>query len=233
MTSRTPASRSILIAAVPAAPLPEITICKSSSRLPTTRAALMSAARMTTAVPCWSSCMTGMSSASIKRSSISKQRGALMSSRLMPPKTGAMRTTVSTISSTSLVSRQIGKASMSPNWRKSIALPSITGSAASGPMSPEAQDSRAVGDDGDRVALDRQLERLARVCGNRHRDARDAGRVDHREILPVFYREFRRDANLAAEVREKGRIGETDDASAVDRFDRGAYVVADAIGRQR
>ena len=59
-----------------------------------------------------------------------------MSSRLMPPKTGAMRTTVSTISSTSFVSRQIGNASMSANCLKSIALPSITGSAPSGPMSP-------------------------------------------------------------------------------------------------
>jgi len=54
----------------------------------------------------------------------------------MPPKIGAMRTTVSTISSTSLVARQIGKASISANCLKSAHLPSITGAAASGPMSP-------------------------------------------------------------------------------------------------
>ncbi len=40
------------------------------------------------------------------------------------------------ISSGSLVSRQIGNASTPANSLKSIALPSITGIAASGPMSP-------------------------------------------------------------------------------------------------
>ena len=54
----------------------------------------------------------------------------------MPPKPGAMRCTVSTISSASLVSRQIGKASTPANSLNSIALPSMTGIAASGPMSP-------------------------------------------------------------------------------------------------
>ena len=43
----------------------------------------------------------GCRAASLSRRSISKQRGAEMSSRLMPPKLGASRTTVSTISSTS------------------------------------------------------------------------------------------------------------------------------------
>src|SRR5579875_371644 len=52
ITSRTPAARSILIVAVPAAPLPATTIVISLSRLPTTPAALIKAARMTTAVPC-------------------------------------------------------------------------------------------------------------------------------------------------------------------------------------
>src|SRR5918997_71657 len=77
-----------------------------------------------------------MSSSRLSRSSISKQRGALMSSRLMPPKVGAIALTVATISSGSLVLRQIGKASTPPNSLNSIALPSITGMAASGPMSP-------------------------------------------------------------------------------------------------
>ena len=42
------------------------------------------------AVPCWSSCITGMSSSSLSLRSISKHSGALMSSRLIPPKVGAM-----------------------------------------------------------------------------------------------------------------------------------------------
>ena len=40
------------------------------------------------------------------------------------------------ISSVSLVSRQTGQASTPPNCLKSAALPSITGRAAAGPMSP-------------------------------------------------------------------------------------------------
>ena len=54
----------------------------------------------------------------------------------MPPKVGARSLTVWMISSGSLVARQIGKASTCANSLKSIALPSITGIAASGPMSP-------------------------------------------------------------------------------------------------
>ena len=77
-----------------------------------------------------------MSSSRLSRSSISKQRGAEMSSRLMPPKVGATALTVATISSGSFVLRHSGKASTPPNSLKSIALPSMTGIAARGPMSP-------------------------------------------------------------------------------------------------
>ncbi len=54
----------------------------------------------------------------------------------MPPKVGASRATVSMISAGSLVLRQIGKASTPAKCLNSSALPSITGMAASGPMSP-------------------------------------------------------------------------------------------------
>ena len=126
----------MLIVAVPAAPTPHTTTEMSASSLPTIRRALSSAASTTTAVPCWSSWKTGMSSSCRSRSSIAKQRGAEMSSRLIPPKTGAMCLTVRTISSTSFVARHTGKASTPANSLKSRDLPSITGSAACGPMSP-------------------------------------------------------------------------------------------------
>ena len=79
---------------------------------------------------------TGISSSSCKRFSISKQRGAPMSSRLIPPKVGARYLTVLMISSVSVVSRQMGKASTLANALKRMDLPSITGMAASGPMLP-------------------------------------------------------------------------------------------------
>ncbi len=77
-----------------------------------------------------------MSSSFRSRSSISKQRGAEMSSRLIPPNAGAIIFTVSTILPGSFVSSGIGKASTPASSLKSMALPSMTGMAASGPMSP-------------------------------------------------------------------------------------------------
>ena len=77
-----------------------------------------------------------MSSDARSRSSTSKHLGAEMSSRLMPPKPGAIASTAATIASGSLVLRQIGQASMPPNSLNSSALPSITGIAAAGPISP-------------------------------------------------------------------------------------------------
>jgi hypothetical protein len=89
-----------------------MTTLMSPIALPATRSALVRAARTTIAVPCWSSWKTGMSRASRSRASISKQRGAEMSSRLMPAKPGAIALTISTIASVSWVSRHSGQASM-------------------------------------------------------------------------------------------------------------------------
>ena len=54
----------------------------------------------------------------------------------MPPYVGATAFAAATISSGSFVSRQRGTASTPANSLKSRALPSMTGSAAKGPMSP-------------------------------------------------------------------------------------------------
>ena len=122
--------------AIPAEPAPLTMTLQSSFSLFTTFNALMIPERTTIAVPCWSSWKTGMSSNSFKRVSISKQRGAEISSKLMPPKAGAILTTVLIISSVSCVSKQIGKALTPPNSLNKTAFPSITGIAASAPMLP-------------------------------------------------------------------------------------------------
>ena len=77
-----------------------------------------------------------MSSSSTSLLSISKHSGALISSRLIPPKVGAMALTVSTKPSTSILSTSMSKTSMSANALNSRPFPSITGLAARGPMSP-------------------------------------------------------------------------------------------------
>ncbi len=118
------------------APAPLKTTLMSAIFLPVSSTALTSAAPEMIAVPCWSSWNTGMSSASISCSSTSKQSGALMSSRLMPPTVG------SSILQKAMISAGVGawmsrsNTSMSANALNSTPLPSITGLPASGPMLP-------------------------------------------------------------------------------------------------
>ena len=59
-----------------------------------------------------------------------------MSSRLIPPKVGAIALTMAMISSVSCVSKTIGTASTSAKRLNKAAFPSITGIAASGPIFP-------------------------------------------------------------------------------------------------
>ena len=68
--------------------------------------------------------------------SMMKHSGALMSSRLMPPKVGSSAATMSTKRSTSRASISRSKTSMPANFLNRTALPSITGLEASGPILP-------------------------------------------------------------------------------------------------
>ena len=77
-----------------------------------------------------------MSSSFSRVCSILKQSGDLMSSRLMPPKVGAMKRTAWMTSSGVFASMQTGKASTPPKRLNSTDLPSMTGSDAVAPMLP-------------------------------------------------------------------------------------------------
>ncbi len=212
--------------AVPAAPAPDITIRTSLRSLPTTRSAFVSAASTTIAVPCWSSWKTGMSRMSRSRRSISKQRGAEMSSRLMPAKPGDTARTISTIRSGSWVSRHSGQASMPAKRLNSAALPSITGRAAAGPMLPEAEDGGAVGDDRDGVPLHGEPAGVLGVRDDRLADARDTGGVDHRQVVAVADRVLALHLDGAAEVHQERAVGDLVHVDALDRPER----LDDAVG---
>ena len=95
-----------------AAPAPFTTIFTSSIFFPAISSALIKPAPEIMAVPCWSSCMTGISSSSFRRRSISKHSGALMSSRLIPPKVGAIAFTAAMNFSGSFSSTSMSKTSM-------------------------------------------------------------------------------------------------------------------------
>ena len=205
---RAPPATSSDTIAVPAAPPPATTMRASASGFATQRSALVSAADTTIAVPCWSSWKTGMSSTSRSRASISKQRGAEMSSRLMPPKPGAIARTTATISSASWVSRQIGHASMSAKRLNSAALPSITGSAAPGPMLPSPSTAEPSVTTATLLPLIVSLATSSGCCGQRQRHAADAGRVGHRQVVAGPQRHLRGDRDLAAEVQQEGAVAD-------------------------
>ena len=136
MMSPAPRFMSIFVTAMPAAPAPQMVIFMSSMFFLVIFKALMRPAATTIAVPCWSSWKMGMSSCSFSCFSISKHLGADMSSRFMPPNTGAISFTVLIIVSGSCDSMQMGNASTFPNFLKRTHLPSMTGMAALAPMFP-------------------------------------------------------------------------------------------------
>jgi len=97
--------------AVPAAPTPVTTTRTRRASLRTTFSALTRAREDTDRRPVLVVVEHRNVELLRSRSSISKQRGAAMSSRLTPPNAGATSFTVSTILSTSFVARQMGNAS--------------------------------------------------------------------------------------------------------------------------
>jgi hypothetical protein len=121
---------------MPAAPAPDTASLTSPMSLPTTCSALTIAAPTMMAVPCWSSWNTGIFMRSRSRRSTRKHSGALMSSRLMPPKVGSRLAMISTSLSGSRSSISMSNTSMPANFWNSTPLPSITGLAASGPIAP-------------------------------------------------------------------------------------------------
>ena len=119
-----------------AEPAPETTTFILAMSFSAISKAFISAADEMIAVPCWSSCITGMFNSSTNLRSISNDSGAFMSSKLIPPKVGAIAFTVSTNLSISVASTSISKTSISENILNNKAFPSITGFEASGPISP-------------------------------------------------------------------------------------------------
>ncbi len=131
-----PTATYIAVQEIAAAPAPFTTILRSAIFLPCNSEALISAAPEMIAVPCWSSCITGIFISAFSLRSISKHSGALMSSRLTPPKVGSNALTIFTNSSTFLVSNSMSNTSMSAKILNKSPLPSITGLPACAPISP-------------------------------------------------------------------------------------------------
>ena len=84
----------------------------------------------------------------------------------------------------------------------------------------EAQHRGPVGQDGDRVALDRQAAGVLGVAGDRLADPGDAGRVGAGQVVTVAQLHLRGDLELAAEVHEEGPVAHLPDDEPVELRDR-------------
>ena len=161
-----------------------------------------------------------MSRVSFSRSSISKQRGAAMSSRLIPPKVGASAVTVRTISSVSFVVQADRERIYPGELLEQTALALHHGHRRQRADIPEPEHGAAVGDDGHGVALDRVLEGAVLVLGDRQADAGDARRVEHREVVAGLQRVAVALFDLAPEMQQEGAVGGVDRLGPRDRVDR-------------
>jgi hypothetical protein len=121
---------------MPLAPAPLTTIRTSPIFFFAISRALTRAAPEMMAVPCWSSWNTGILRRFLSVSSTWKHSGALMSSRLIPPKVGSSMAAVSMIFSGSVVASSMSKQSISANRLNRTPLPSMTGFPARAPMLP-------------------------------------------------------------------------------------------------
>ncbi len=128
-----------------------------------------------------------MSSSSWRRSSISEQpRGGRCPRGRCRRRPARCGTTVSTISSASSASRQIGKRATPREFLEQQRLALHHRQRGLRADAADAEHRRAVGDHGHGVRLDRVRERPLGVLGDRGADARHAGRVGHRQVVGVF-----------------------------------------------
>ena len=160
-----------------------------------------------------------MSSSSRSRASISKQRGAEMSSRLMPSKSRGDRLA----DRDDLVGILRGEADRpridAAELLEEHGFPFHHRHCRLRPDVAEAEHRRPVRHDRDGVLLDGEVPRGRRIVRDGLRDAGDAWRVGHREVVAGLERDLRLHLDLATEVHEERPVGDAQDLDAVERSD--------------
>ena len=131
-----PNARSKLVQAIAEAPAPLTTKRTSAIFFPIISKPFNAAAPTIIAVPCWSSWNTGIPIRSRNAFSMWKHSGALISSRLIPPKVGSNEAIISINLSGSCSLISISNTLMPANFLNNTPFPSITGFDASAPIFP-------------------------------------------------------------------------------------------------
>ncbi len=130
------------------------------------------------------------------------------------------------ISSVSVVSRQTGQASTPANFLNRAALPSITGSAAAGPILPSP--STAVPSVTTATVLRLIVNRLASAgfFAMAMQTRATPGRVGAGQVVAVAQRHLGGDLDLAADVHQKGPVGDLPDLDPRQLVDRVGQLVS-------
>ena len=103
---------------------------------------------------------------------------------------------------------------MSANRLNSAALPSITGSAAPGPMLPSPSTAEPSVTTATELPLIVSRRTSSGLFGQRQADPADARRVGHRQVVAGAQRDLRRDLDLAADVEQEGAVADLVDLDA-------------------
>jgi hypothetical protein len=89
----------------------------------------------------------------------------------------------------------------------------------------QAEHRGAVGDDGHRVLLDRQVVDPGRVVGDRATHPGHTGRVGHRQVVAVVDRHAGQHLDLAAVVHEVGAVEQLEHLDPVEPLDGLAHLL--------
>lgn len=167
-----------------------------------------------------------MSRASRSRASISKQRGAEMSSRLMPAEArgDGLDDGHDLVGVLGVEADRPGVDVGEALEQGRLALHDRHGGHRADVA--ETQHGGAVRHDCDGVALDGEAARVLGVLGDRHAHAGHARGVDHREVVTVADGVLGRHLDLAAEVHQEGAVGDLAEADALDA----AQLLDDLVG---
>ncbi len=220
-TSTAPPASSSVTIAEPAAPPPDTTIRTSAIFFSTQRRALVSAASTTIAVPCWSSWKTGMSRLAAQPAldlEAARRRDVLEVDAAEPGRDhlDGLHDLVG------VLGRQADRPGVDvgePLEQRRLALHHRQRRARADVA--QAEHGRAVGDDGDGVALDREAAYVVGVGRQRQADATHARRVGHRQVVAGPQRDLRPDLDLAADVEQEGAVADLVDLDARHHADRG------------
>src|SRR5215218_955425 len=218
-----PAESKIFVQATPDAPIPLTTTFRSSISLPMIFSEFISAARATTAVPCWSSWNTGISSSFLRRSSISRRRDVLQVDPA-EPRRHALNHLHYLVSVLGVQTYGEGVHTCELLEEHNLALHHRHRRL--GSYVSQTQHRGTVRDHRHGVSLDSKVEGALGLLRYGAAHPRNPRRVGHREVVARPHRRLRPHLYLASKVEEERPVGEVGHPYLRECVDRVGYLAS-------